>query len=515
MLKRNLLKAGDYVGLIPVGIKVTLQYKPTGVLDRVWLGYAVGLDKSIPEDSHYSKNLFSEFMKNSKVPAHINTNRGSLFVQGVIYTSKHSYALGDIESEIEKDLINEITKNNVEFNFFAANVISTTIKFAGVSQIRNWLKVQGFNVIPGTLVPLKNVESSIKKSLAPNAFEYDLLQGYMVFDRSGAQYISLHKYQDSIDAIDVYLDSEGSVRSNIYFKNSKTSISISYYEMVVKQLYEGDFVILDENNKVISKYPIPKQLVSKATYTCPFCGKVYVVSDEFSKCPDSHCTSRMYSAISHFLSRLNLPNLEYSRYIELVQNNELTKFSDVLLLDELKNAEIELTFYDLLDAIIPVSAVRNRDEIWKLCTGCNNSWESISYYLEHPISIEKDLKFTAKNLINWLSDKTNVSDVKEIMQFTNIVITSAVKKFEGSPIFRGKNIWITGKFTHGSNAEVEAILRSYSAQITNPDEADCCIIGDIPENVDGGKVTKLKNLNKPIFSESEFFSRYDIDSDLR
>ena len=454
-------------------------------------------------------------MKKSKSPSHVNTNGGSLFIQGVVYTSTHSYALGSIASAVETDLINEVTKNNVDFNFFAANAISTTIRFAGVSQIRNWLKAQGFNLVPGTLIPLKDVELSVKKSLINNAFEYDLLQGYLIFGRSGFSYIDLNKYQDSIDAIDVYLDSEGSVRSNVYFKHSKTSISISYYEMIVKQLYVEDFVILDENNKVITKYPIPKQTISKATYTCPFCGKVYVVSDDFSKCPDSHCTSRLYSSISHFLSRLNLPDLEYSRYIELVQDNKLVKFSDVLLLDELKNAEIELTFYDLLDAIIPVGAVRNRNEIWELCTSCNNSWDSISYYLDHPISIENDLKFSAKNLVTWLSDKTNVSDIKEIMQFTNIVITSSVKKFEGSPIFRGKNIWITGKFTHGSNAEVEAILRSYSAQITDYVEADCCIIGDIPENVDGGKITKLKNLNKPIFSESEFFSRYDIDSDLR
>ena len=175
MLKRNLLNAGDYVEPVPVGVKVTLQYKPNGVLEKVWLGYDIVNQGT--SNSHYSKNLFSEVMKKTKVPSHVSTNKGTLFVQGIIYTSKHSYALGEISNQVDQDLIAEITKNGVDFNFFALNAISTTIKFAGVAQIRNWLKVQGFRVIPGVLVPLKNVEDSIKKSLENNSFEYDMLQG--------------------------------------------------------------------------------------------------------------------------------------------------------------------------------------------------------------------------------------------------------------------------------------------------------------------------------------------------
>ena len=517
MLKRNLLSAGDYVEPIPVGIPVTLQYRAVGTLEKVLLKYPIK-DNLIEDGAETCKELLSELLKRSKVPTHISTNNGTLFVEGVIYTDKHSEDVGTLFDHISKDLTYIIASGQVDFNFFAGNVISTTVKFSGISQIRNWLKLQGFNILPSCLIPVKQEEAAIKKSLELSGFKYDMLLGYFVFNRGVSDHIILNKSQDIVDRLEVYLDSSGCVRCNVYFKNLKSAISISYFEMIFKDLQVGDFVILDDSrskSKIITRYPVPTSAKTRGEYTCPFCGKIYVVDDEFSKCPDIHCVSRMYPDVSHFLHRLQLPALEYSRYIELVQAGKFSKFSNVMDLPELRDVMIETTFYDILDAIIPTDVVRNRDIIWQLCMACNNSWESIAYYLNHPMSIESDLKIQSKDLVNWFLDVQNVESVEEILQYANVVITTSNKKFEGSPIFRGKNIWITGKFIHGSNAEIESILRSYSANVTDYELADCAIIGDIPEGVDGGKVSKLKNRNKPIFSETEFFNMYDIDSDLK
>ena len=342
-----------------------------------------------------------------------------------------------------------------------------------------------------------------------------MISGYFIFTKQISKHINLDSRYDKIENISVYLDKSGCVRCNIKLNSIDSDISISYYEMVIKELYSGDYIILDQSKNILTKYPIPSNFVDFGGYTCPFCGKHYIVNDEFSRCPDSHCASRLYLDVNHFLNKLNLPNIEYERYIELIHNQKFVDFQDILNIDELQDSIVETTFYDLLDAIIPMWALHDRDVIWKLCSTCNNSWESINYYLEHPLAISSDLKFDSKELVSWLQDSRNVQTIKDILQYTNIVISSSIKRFEGSPIFRNKNIWITGKFLHGSNAEVESILRSYSAQVTDYDKADCGIIGGIHEGIDGFKVNKLRNRNIPIFDETEFFNMYDIDSDLR
>mgnify|MGYP002868044436 CR=1 FL=1 len=75
-------------------------------------------------------------------------------------------------------------------------------------------------------------------------------------------------------------------------------------------------------------------------------------------------------------------------------------------------------------------------------------------------------------------------------------------------------IYLTGKFIHGTEAEVSSILQSYSAEITSSTDADCCIVGDIGEDIDGAMISKLRDLGVPIFNESEFFDVYEIDADV-
>lgn len=515
MLTRNLLKAGDYIQIVPLGVRVTLQYKSTGLLDKVWLGYEIGPEGKIDEEVHYSKNLYSSLIKKLKVPTHISTNNGSLFIYGVLYTGRHPKVLGNFEDSLQENIINDIVRDDCDFNFFACNVKSTSISFTGISQIRNWLKAQDFNLLPGLLAPLKDIEAAIDNTLQLSPFQYSLICGYFVSDKTSSNYVSLNKIQDKIKSLDVYLDKEGYVRCNLKLTKLDNIISISYYEMINKQLYENDLVVLDSSHNIETKYPLPENGKLDNHYTCPFCGKRYTVSQEFERCPDSHCISRLYSQIVHFLTKLNLPSIEYDRYIKLWESNKFTKFSDVLMLPELRDCEIETTFYNLFDAIIPVSSIRDRNVLWNFCIACNNSWESICYYLDHPSSIKDDLSIDSQQLFEWLQDKLNVETIKEIISYTNIIITPSSKKFEGSPIFRGRSIWLTGKFVHGSIPEIESILRSYSASITNTAKtASCGIIGDIPENIDGFTVNQLKARGIPVFSESEFFNKYDIDSDL-
>ena len=100
----------------------------------------------------------------------------------------------------------------------------------------------------------------------------------------------------------------------------------------------------------------------------------------------------------------------------------------------------------------------------------------------------------------------------------HIIITKTNRKFDGIPMLRNKTIAITGIFNHGSLQEVASILNSYSANVVFGnchEKIDCVIVGNINENVDGSLINRARDENIAVFTESEFFARYDIDSDLR
>ena len=79
----------------------------------------------------------------------------------------------------------------------------------------------------------------------------------------------------------------------------------------------------------------------------------------------------------------------------------------------------------------------------------------------------------------------------------------------------GKTIFITGNFVHGSTADIIAILKSYSAQVSNKvADCQCVITGDSMEDLDGRSIRYAKQNNIPVFTESQFFAKYEIDEDL-
>ena len=75
---------------------------------------------------------------------------------------------------------------------------------------------------------------------------------------------------------------------------------------------------------------------------------------------------------------------------------------------------------------------------------------------------------------------------------------------------------ITGDFLHGGVEEISAIFSSYGALVTATfDEAvDCIVVGDTQSNVNGHTVQYALKHNIPVFTEHDFFARYEIDKDL-
>lgn len=514
MLARNLLKAGYFIEPIPVGLPVTLEYDETGTCKRVWQGLEVSQYQDNAETNIALNDIYAKCISKNKVPTHVASQRGSTFVQGVLYTGKlYLENSGVLPDCIISSIIDDVCYNNSDFNIFVGNVISTAINFAGAAQIRNWLKINNFNLLPGGIISQGDPIKSVMHCLDASAFEYDLIVGYFIIRGSNCDIAFIGNTQKHISNINTYLDKCGYVRSDIQFMDG-SSLSSSYYDIIKYQLNIQDSILLDSASHIISKLPLNQEMCNQGMITCPVCGKQYVISEEFSSCSDTHCLSKLYPDILHFLHRLNLEEISYDRYFEAIKLGTLTKFGDIFMLSEYQDVMLQVSFFDVLDAIIPISAVRSRETIWNFYSACNSAWDTIQYYINNPLSISHDLKIQADDLVTWLLDDYNKECIKDIILYTNVDIIENAKKFEGNPIFRGKNIYLTGKFSHGSITEIEAILRSYSAEISDYDIADCAIIGDIPENINGSKINKLKNRNVPVFIESDFFNRYEIDNDL-
>lgn len=505
MLDRNLLKAGDSVFPLPIGLPVTLTYNIDGRLTSVTSEVAEGQDVK----------LLSLFLKNSYAPARILTNNGTAQVKGVVYSmNMYSECLGRIPRSQAAQIISDMESGeNLVFGAGYANVSS--INMNTLSQVRTWLQSNKINLLPSFIIPLGELEKSCDRALKATDLSYQQLMGFFIY--RGKDFIEYYigNSWDKITYIGAFLDESGHIRCNVSTELGLNTV-LSFYEVAKLCLYTDDIVLVDKNNHFefnLSAYQ--RKEVPDFTYTCPICGKKYVVDSEYTLCPDPHCTSRLYPDVVNFAQKLNLPDLTYTEYIEYVQNGAFVKLSDVLMFSEYQDYEIKVAVPDLLEAIIPFRCVRNRQSIWELYNKCNGSWDSVNHYIINPQEIQQDLKIYDQDLINWLTDAENQNTILDIVSYSNIVFTQEAKRFEGSPIFRKTSIAITGTFRHGNYSDISSILLSYDAKVSDGKDAEICIVGDIKENVDSRIVKSVKDRGGFIYTETEFFNKYGIDDDLQ
>ena len=505
MQLRNRLKAGEFIEILPIGIPVILKYKDTGNLEAVYIG------NDLSETSLKSNEIYSACVKSNLVPMHLNTHGGTLWIRGIAYTGKMYDSTGLLPDCFYDQFLQDIV-NGIQFNIFTGYIDATSINFSNITQIRTWLRSNGFNLLPGFLLGNGDADTYVAKFISTTQFDESKISGFYAI-REDLSIISLDYEHHKVLSTHRYLDPNGYLLSEIIFENNQ-STNIPYKRLLDLDIRENDFIILDSDKHTIRYNLSHKPNTSTYVLNCDVCGKVFELDSDYTVCDNPHCLSHMYNDIIHFLKRLDLVELSYDEYMEYVNSGTIHNFSDILSLNVYSDLLIEVSLHRLLDAIIPVYAVRNRDTIWEFCTKCNDSYDSIYYYMMHPNSIFSDLNLLDGDLVRWFSDPVNVDQVNNIIRYTNIVLVSQEAKFDGSPILRGKKIYITGKFKHGSNAEITSIIKSYSGEISNVDEATLGLIGDIPEEINGGAINKLKNSKIPVLNESEFFNHYGIDEDL-
>lgn len=516
MTSRNFLKAGNLVEPIPLGILLSVKYQPSGSIQSVDVKFPI----DDLNDSNINKQCLDILTSKKLVPNSILTQNGTVSVLGVLTVDRPTVVCGDIPYTQYYKIAELASSSSCFCKFYALDAESTNIILANGVYTRNWLKFQKFELLPGVTLPLKNHEEALDNAVLNSEIRYSSIIGYYSFSKSERIINLLDYHIVQINKINDYLDESGYLHTNIECRyseiNDLITLNTSYYESIIKfNLKVGDYIIIDENNTIVMKYYGTDHKQNSDEYTCKVCGRKYKVTDDFTICPNTRCMSHTYNDVYHLLSVFGVSRgkiLSYNEYHDLVKAKNIEKLSDVLKLDIYSGTQFSLSLYKILDACISEELLRDRKPIWDLCTSCNHSYSSIVHYIDNPQDIFVDLNIYSPQLVSWLTDNADI--VKDICDLPNVNIVESVKKFEGAPIFRDKNICITGTFRHGSLSDVSSILMSYSATVTSYKNCDLVLVGDIKENVDGRAINFAKAHNITVMNESDFFALYEIDDDL-
>lgn len=515
MNMRNLLKPGNFVMLVPVGLHLTLQYSASGNLERIYTGY--GMDRV-----DHTDDMFNLLIKHKVVPQKIQVMGGTSWVCGVLYTGTQFAVSGLLPEVVESDLIDMFISSPNRFNFFAGTFESTAVAFRGSTAIRQCLTSAKFKLLPGWLVPYNVSNLTLDDWInSPQYTFMPVVTDYIIFQKEAVNIVSANVTQSLVKSMVKRVDYNGYVKVDVEFEDSTPSLSIDYSAVVHQNIHIGSILALDSERHIIQCRNTANVKCYDPVLTCPYCGRRYDVPRTGSViCPDIHCTSRLLPNIVQFTTTLKLPQYPDEHIRQWLKDKSVTCIPDILLLDAYKNIKIDITIADLLRSVIPTALITKDDIFITFALGCSNNIHTFKYYVEHADMIASDLHIKhidLNKLLVWLSDGCNVSDIITLLEMPQLNFISVKKKFEGAPIFRNKTICVTGKFIHGNTNEVASILQSYSAIVTTnfSNVVDCVIVGGTREEVDGKIVRAAKSLNKPVMSEDDFFMQYDIDADLK
>jgi len=517
MFVRNFLTAGDFVTLLPFGLLATIQYSDKGKIEKVF----IGADHSGQE---VTKELLPIILKSNLVPRSIMIQGGTSFVTGVFQIKDFTLASGNIPDCVNSSFITAISESPNNVKFYAGSVSSLAAIYRGAVNVRRWLTGSKFELLPGYPVPANLTEDTFVKMVEQSRLPFSLPEvfGYLVFHQGMAQYHSLgFKLVQVMEEPTHFTNGLGQIWCDIFVDGlNDPKLTVPYGVCAKYNIHAQDFILLDEHGEILKSYSVGQTSSSyPTTLVCDVCGKVIPVNlNGETKCTNMHCGSRLYTATNRFLERLGLPEaISYEKYKALVKKTgKLYTILDVLDEPEYKDRTFDVTLNNLLIGVLPYTIPITL--INKFCEFCSNSPASVEYYLSYPEVLSREFSGYGKidQLTDWAADPENLNILNHVLQDTRIHIVSSAKKFEGAPTLRNWRILLTGEFSHGPQQEIQRILRSYSAEIVyKPEDANCLIIGDIGENLNGSFIHQMKSANKKVFKEFDFFRLYEIDDDLR
>lgn len=524
MFAKNLLHSGDLLSLVPVGLQATLIYDEEGQLQRILKGYE-------DDGKDISAQILPAIRDRQLVPLQVSVKRGSTLVKGVFCLSDVVFTYGPLDSASDQAIVYAIN-DGTPVNFYAGNVSSFATAFRGGNPIRQWLKMTGFDLLTSYVVPA-NMTSEVFDSFVQRdtTCSHKVYSAYMIY--RGNQFIvySLNLRSTIVDDVTMYQSVGGFFRGLVIANGEE--FDIAWSQVFSDNIHSKSLIIVDKTDKIVGcvnsgltldKYSLKRWQTTEhvsAVVTCPLCHKMIRVPAQGQFiCDDPQCISHRYLDAVHFLENFNLPTISYDRYIEIAQNlGSMFSVLDLFDVEEYKDCKVAASLPIIIDAMIPTALHVDMEVIQTICNETNNVISTIEYYLHNPDRIVYELHTDPElsaGLVAWLSDISNATEICSALHHNNIKVLHQDRKFIGLPLMRNDVICLTGKFAHGPHNEVAAILRSYSASIIDyiDDRTTYLIVGDLQEETDARKVAEAHRNNVTVVSESDFFRKFDIDSDL-
>lgn len=524
MYVKNFLHSGDLLSLVPAGLEVTLVYDEEGRLQRILKGYQ-------DDGKDISAEILPAIRDQQIVPLQISVKRGSTLVKGVFCLDDVVFASGSL-STVSDEAVKCAINTRSKVTFYAGNVSSFATAFRGGNPIRQWLKLAGFNLLSSYVVPAQMSEEVFDSFAQRDALcTHNVYSSYMIY--RGNQFIvySLNLRSAVVSDVTMYQSVGGFFRGLVLAGSEE--FDVTWTQVVRDNIHPDSLIIVDSSKTIVScvnsGVVVRNSTIQSCAITssvsevvsCPLCHKLVRVpkSGQFI-CDDPQCISHRYLDTIHFLENFNLPTISYDRYIEIAKNlGLLYSVLDLFDIEEYRDCKVSASLPVVIDAMIPTSLHVDFEVLRTICNECNNVVSTIEYYLRNADRIPIELHINADdvhNLVEWLSDISNATEVSSAFHHSNITLVYQDRKFCGLPMLRNDSICLTGKFSHGPHTEVAAILRSYSATVTDDvtDDTTWLIVGDMQEGTDARKVAAAHKINAKVISESEFFRRYDIDADL-
>ena len=506
MFSQTLCKPGSYIEVVPIGLLATLQYNKKGLLEKILVN-----DSEVPNQEFKNLQKF--------VPNRIHVSGGTTWVRGVFYSDDISIAPGELPTCTYDDY----RTRESNFEFYASNAKSLAVSFSGSLATRNWLSIAKFNLLPGIIVPVELKDETLQMMLASGnyKFKYPYIAGFEVFEGLTSKFVPADLCQCTVKSVTRVVDKFGYIMGKV--KTDFESLTLNYSDVARYNIQTGTSILYRKDGSIkilaAAKTDSKKREPVSRKLTCPTCGKQILVPNFGPvQCDDASCLSRCYPQVTRMLTVLGLPNMTYERYQEVVSDKSIVEYYDVLLLPEYKDIRPEITLSQVLKAATPTEVCADDSFFDKLTNSCNQSVETLMYYLGNPRRLCTELDIVSipgQRFIKWISDSSNVLTVQALLNYVEVV--SRKKRFDGAPIFRGRKFVITGKFKRGSYEEIAAILESYSGLVLPDMEhelPDCVIIGSMHDGINGRIIQKARLHNIAVAEEDVFFGQYEIDADL-
>lgn len=526
MFVRNFLQSGDYVTVVPAGLVGTLRYNGRGQLEKVLVGHENW-------KTDITSLVMPALLKRDLVPGMISIKNGTTYVRGVFYdqdilSSSKIPNEGQLSDCLNDYIIDRIMKLNLPDNtecpveFLAGDLESNGASFSDILTMRRSLAIMHFQLLPGYLIGQDTTDEDFKKfvTMSKSPFEFEWISDLITIRRGQKIYCSSGRVLRKVSKYHKTVHDDGS----IYVKDGTKEIP--YSEACFRNLVPDGWVIEDELGHILfSSTQSNAELNSKlADPICEFCGKKIPIAKYPlpTKCDNPECPSILYKDVQHMLSALHLPELRRTTFLSFAkQRKNKISLLDVLDVDPYKNIQIEVTLSDLLRAAIPTTVVPQLQQLIDLCVECHNNRDTVIFYLENPSRFKTDLKLNISaynNLFAWMQDPImhGADRIEKFLTSVRFTIKESSKMFEGSPILRNVVAYLTGKFQHGDHYRISSIISSYAGSVSSKFDSsvNLVIVGELNEDIEGNIISHAVTSGVAVMKESEFFDRYDIDSDL-